>query len=144
MMNHEERTFYTRSVIDLEFSGSVELLFPDPDVWVRNFLCVPSVDPLNVHKPYGLCTPQMVNGRWVMGVSVSHLLRPIEGLSDEEFNRWIEYWLTHMLMHFVVMAQAVDNDESDIPLDALERRVDDEMRNNEELYRFGERIKLLA
>lgn len=146
-MNQDQRVTYTELALqhELERLGKVNLY--SAKVWDEVFLARDDVDPLDVHKRYGLVSPQKVEGKeemW-MGFSAAHMVRAVEDHSDDDFVRWISYWITHVALHLVILDWAVNLGDDGLSLEEIEGRVDSEMKaQGRDLWAFGEQVKLLT
>lgn len=144
-MNEQERITYVELAIQVELERLGTVYFFTPEIWEEKFLSRADVDPLNVHKPYGFVTPQLIEGHWFMGVSASHLIRPVADRDDRDLNDWVTYWLLHMGLHFVVSDWAVNLGDTDLTMEELERRVDAAFEEQgRDLFAFGHQVKLLT
>lgn len=137
-MNTEERITYAYLMFEFEWRNIGQLITCDEDIWRERFLIPPDVDPLNVHKPYGLTSPQIVNDIWTLGLCLPLLIRPMDDQTDETFVEWIMYWLLHSSIHLIVNGDAV----GPVPLEEIERRVR-ELHEDwlPESFGFGETVK---
>lgn len=144
-MNRDEKVTYVESAAHIELDRLGNVVLFSPEIWEEKFLARPDVDPLNVHKPYGLVVPQFVNDEWAIGLSASHLVRPVEDRDDRDLNQWLEYWFAHIGLHLVVMSWAHELGESSLSFEDVERRVDAELATQaQHLHAFGEHVKLLT
>lgn len=143
-MNTNERISYTESFIDFEWEiGGV--IHVSEEQWQTRFLDREDVDPTNEHKPYGLVPPQLVRDEWRLAICIPLLLRPVEYCGERDMGHWLTYWIAHLGQHFVVLNQAVDAGEMDLPLAEIERRVHRQMEDVEPfLTEFAEKIKTLS
>lgn len=129
--------------IELERIGSV-LYYPER-IWETEICTRTDLDPLNHHKPYGILVPQLVDSKWTTAISAAHVIKPLEGYDDDDLNRWIEYWLTHLALHVVIRDWEEQNGNYDITEEEEEREVDKELEEQgSDLFAFGEYVKSLS
>lgn len=144
-MTESERLTYAEMAIRNEMERIGDIHFFSAEIWEEKFMSRPDVDPLNVHKQYGLTTPQIVKNDIVMGFSAAHLIRPMADYDDNDFSRWISYWILHLGLHVVILSWAVELGETGLSLEEIERRVDSEYETQgRDLFAFGEQVKLLT
>lgn len=142
-MTENERVTYAELAIQIEMERLGTVFLYTKDVWEEKFLSRADVDPLNVHKLYGLVTPQLVDNKWMMGFSAFHLIKPLENHDDRDLNLWLQYWFAHTALHFVILDWAINLGDRDLPLEEVERRVEAEMEaHGRDFYQLGEKIKL--
>lgn len=143
-MKQDDRVTYTQMAIEVDWDPAGPVIFIPEETWERGVLRKETVDPLNVHKPYGLTEPYRIDDKWVLGVCVPLLLRPVQQCGEQDMSYWLEYWVSHMTYHLRVLGRAADDGETNLPLTEIEQRVTEWMAAEApDLYQFGERIKSL-
>lgn len=128
-MNEQERIVYATQMFAHEFDNMMkEVLFLTEERWDVHMMSVPQVDPTGAHKRFGLTAPQWVGGKFMMGVCVPRLIRPLADHDDDELQTWLEFWLLHCGIHIIMNKEAEERDESNVPLAEMERRVEERFK----------------
>lgn len=144
-MNRTERITYTELALPAELDPVIRTVLFKEDEWEEQFISNPDVDPLNVHKPYGLVIPALVKGDWTIGFSAAHFVKPFsEDYSDDtRLGDWTAYWAYHLFLHLVAADFAVLLQER-VTMAETESRVEQMFRAQEPaLYSFGGQIRML-
>ena len=142
-MNKTERITYIELAFQAELDPVIQVIIFTEEEWEHQFLANPDVDPLNVHKQYGLTSPQLVNNVWTVGVSAAHLIKPFEDEDDTGLHHWIEYWAYHTFCHLIVLEFAVILGDQIRP--AKEESDVEALFEEQEpaLYSFGGEVRML-